>query len=407
MFKNNKAFLNIVMARLIINIADSLFYIISLWYISERSPFLTGIAVFCFTVPEGFLVFFGPLIDRFNPKKLLVGACSLQLIVLSALVICMELQFMNNIILLIMMLLSTSLSVITYPIEETMVPQLVQENELVKANSIIEITYKISDFLFNGISGLLISIFSIGILYKVNLLIFVLPLIILRMIQYKPEQEQRDETFSYHSYKKDLKEGIMALMKRKYIALVIPLVIINFFFSMTAVGMPFFARTFADGEIAYGLFLSVSAIGGFFGVVVVNIIKSFITSGKIITYGLFLQGIFWILMLAANNLYLSLIFLFICYSFFGATNIMLAALFQYMIPRTILGRANAAIDTAIAIAMPIGALLAGYCIEVFDIHWVMALYGIATIGASLVYRKDSEIYETNMETNHCKEYGVE
>lgn len=396
--RNNKSFTNIVLARLIINVADSLFYIISLWYISEQSPLLTGVAVFCFTVPESFLVFFGPMIDRFNPKKLLMGACFLQVGVLALVVILMDIGVMNHIVLLMLILLSTSLSVVTYPIEETMVPQLVQENQLVQANSIIEITYRVANFLFNGLSGILISLFSIGLLYKVNLIVFIFPLIFMKMIRYIWKEDDSEEPFNFTLYKKDLKEGLQILSQKKYLALVLPLIVINFFFSMTAVGMPFFARTFNQGEIAYGLFLSVSAIGGFFGILIVNVAKKFLTPGKIITYGLLLQGSFWILMVISQNLYISLVFLFICYTFFGATNIIFAALFQFMIPTDILGRANAAIDTAaIAIAMPIGALIAGYFIEILSVHWVMALYGMATLIASVVYRKDPDIYEVEME----------
>ena len=151
-----------MISRLLINIADSLFYIVTLWYISSKSPILTGVAVLCFTIPENFLIFIGPVIDRFNPKKILLVSSIAQVGLISFFLVLFKYSLVNTYMLLGLVLISTFLSAITYPIEETMVPQIVKKGQLVKANSIIEVTYKIADFLFNGIAGILVSIFRHG-----------------------------------------------------------------------------------------------------------------------------------------------------------------------------------------------------------------------------------------------------
>ncbi|MDT8716557.1 hypothetical protein IAI10_07805 [Clostridium sp. 19966] len=58
------------------------------------------------------------------------------------------------------MFMSSLTSNITYPIEDTIVPQIVDTKELVAANSLLTVTYKIFDSLFNGISGFMLVTFS-------------------------------------------------------------------------------------------------------------------------------------------------------------------------------------------------------------------------------------------------------
>lgn len=388
----NKSFILLVLTRLSINIADSLFYIITLWYISSQSPILTGVAVMCFTFPENLLVFVGPFVDRFNPKKILQISTLLQVSTIILLIVMLENGYESPILMMILIIISTFLSAVTYPVEETMVPQIVRKNQLLKANSIIEVTYKIANFLFNGLSGLLVCTFSIFFLYKLDLILFSIPLILLKMIDFEVE-DISEEKFDFTQYKIDLIDGIKFLSQKKFRDIIIPIIIINFFFTMTTVGMPFFARSFENPEIMFGLIMSISAIGGFCGIFVSNYLNSKLGAGKVITIGLILQGSFWIAMLLFSGNLISLPFLFISYVFFGSTNIMFGSLFQSMIPVKFLGRANAAIDTAITLAMPLGSLIAGYMIGVINLNYILIFYGLSSIISGVYYYNTKDIYE--------------
>lgn len=67
--RKNRSFLSLMLIRLIINFADSLFYIVAIWYTSKTlsSSYYTSLVVFLFMIPESLLIFAGPLIDRINP----------------------------------------------------------------------------------------------------------------------------------------------------------------------------------------------------------------------------------------------------------------------------------------------------------------------------------------------------
>ncbi len=73
MLFKNKNFQFLLWSRISSNIGDSIFYIVSMWAILEisRSPILTGVAGFLFTLPSIFNVLLGPLIDRSHPKKII------------------------------------------------------------------------------------------------------------------------------------------------------------------------------------------------------------------------------------------------------------------------------------------------------------------------------------------------
>ncbi len=112
----NKNFLLLVIARLVINFTDSLFYIICIWYTSKTlsSPYYTSLAIFLFLMPETLLFFIGPIIDRLNPEKILLFSLSIQLVLLGILVMLFNELEIN--LLLAIMLLSSFMSTITYPI---------------------------------------------------------------------------------------------------------------------------------------------------------------------------------------------------------------------------------------------------------------------------------------------------
>lgn len=387
----NKSFTLLVLTRLSINVADSLFYIITLWYISAQSPLLTGVAVMCFCIPENLLVFVGPFVDRFNPKKILQISSIIQISTIFILIILTENGYSKPILLMTLIIISTFLSAITYPVEETMVPQIVGKDQLVKANSIVEATYKIADFLFNGISGILVSAFSILFLYRVDLLIFSVPLIFITMIDFKIDAAH-EEKFDFSHYKKDLSDGIKFLWQKRFLEIIIPIIIINFFFTMTTVCMPFFARTFNSPEIMFGIIMSVSAVGGFVGIFASNYLNRHLGAGKIITYGLILQGSFWLIMILFSGNLIALPFLFISYIFFGSTNIMFSSVFQSLIPVNFLGRANSAIDTAITLAMPLGSVIAGILLEITQLRYILILYGISSITTGVYYFRTKHIY---------------
>ena len=134
---NNKSFYSLVMTRLTRNIADSLFYMLAIWYISEKSPLLTSLAMLCFTIPENIIIFLGPFIDRYNHKKILLFNTFAQVVLIIVLTLLLALNFLTTLPLLVIIFFSTMFGNLSYEVEDTIVPSIIAKEKLVKANSML------------------------------------------------------------------------------------------------------------------------------------------------------------------------------------------------------------------------------------------------------------------------------
>lgn len=387
-FMKDKNFSNLLIARLTRNIADSLFYMLAIWYISEKSPLLTSLAMMCFTIPENVIIFLGPFIDRYNHKKILLINSIIEIILVIILIVLLASNNLSIMPLFAIIFISTLLGNLNYEVEDTVIPNIVTEKNLVKANSMLEISYTITDSIFNGISGFLIASFSALVLYKLNIILFIIPVIFIKNLILPNHQNKRNNSkYNFKEYKNDLIGGVKILFQGNIKKIVIPLVFINFCFIMTSVATPFLSRQIENNAIIFGSLIVIKGIAGLIGACFLNFFEKYIDPGKAISVGLFLQGIAWLIMiLAQNNTVILFLMYFVSFIFFGASNILFTTSFQKIIPSEFLGRANTAIDAIITSAMPVGSLLAGFVLQKgVKLSFVMLPYGIVSVLVGIYY----------------------
>lgn len=385
MFSRN--FRNLVSTRLILNLIDSLIYMVVIWYAAKVSSRLEALLLLAFSIPQSLSIFFGPLIDRYSYKKILFISIASQFVFMAI----MTILYINDVLplwfMFVVVFLISLAGNIGYNVEEAIVPSIVNEDEIVRANSIMEITYSILDSVFNGIGGLLVVIFAISQLYTASTLLFILPLFFVSKLVLDNNKIEKVERYTFHEYKIDLKEGIRSVFDGDIKKLIIPLVIINLFYSMTTVTIPYFSSGINDTAALFGGILLLKGASGIIGAGLPAILDKFFDTTKAIAISLFLQGLLWIgLILFRQNNILMLSLYFISFIFFGATNILFTSLFQKNLSKDKYGRAFTAIDTFITLAMPIGYLLAGELIDQgVDIFIVMLPYGIVSVFVGLYY----------------------
>ena len=213
-FMKDKNFSNLLIARLTRNIVDSLFYMLAMWYISEKSPLLTSLAMMCFTIPENVIIFLGPFIDCYNHKKILLINSIIQIILVIILIVLLASNNLSIMPLFAIIFISTLLGNLNYEVEDTVIPNIVTEKNLVKANSMLEISYTITDSIFNGISGFLIASFSALVLYKLNIILFIIPVIFIKNLILPNHQNNRNNSkYNFKEYKNDLIGGVKILFQ--------------------------------------------------------------------------------------------------------------------------------------------------------------------------------------------------
>lgn len=383
----SRNFRNLISTRLILNLIDSLIYMVIIWYAAKISARLEALLLLAFTIPQSLSIFFGPLIDRYSYKKVLFISISSQFVLMAVMTILYTSNVLSLWITFIVVFLISLAGNIGYNVEEAIVPNIVNNDEIVKANSIMEITYSIFDSIFNGIGGLLVIIFTVSQLYIISTLLFILPLFFISKLVLVNNKIDNIECYTFDEYKIDLKEGIKSVFDGDIKKLIIPLVIINLFYSMTTITIPYFSSGINDTAALFGGILLLKGASGIIGAGVPAILDKFFTTKKSIAISLFLQGILWIgLILFRQNDFLMLSLYFTSFIFFGATNILFTSLFQKNLSKDKFGRAFTAIDTFITLAMPIGYLLAGELIEQgINIFVIMLPYGIISALVGVYY----------------------
>ncbi|GGP09030.1 MFS transporter [Oceanobacillus neutriphilus] len=381
MLFKNKNFQLLLWSRISSNIGDSIFYIVSMWAILEisGSPMLTGLAGFLFTLPSIFNVLFGPLIDRSNPKKLYIFASILQVLLLGVILITVGIGDMNVWMLLFIIFFLTIFSEVVYPIENVLIPKVVKKSQLVKANSVMSVAYQGLDFVFNGLSGILIGFLAISMLYSLNLVFFLIPIFLMLLLKVNISKEKREG--EGNNYKKELLEGLKVVNHPLLRAFLIPLTIINFLFAMILVTLPSFANQYGNGPSTYGLTIAFLGLGSMLGALFIDKFRTKQRLGIMMSAGFILSGCTWLLMVFSIQLseIIFYILLAISYAFIGAINVLFTVLFQKLPEEKMLGRVNTAIESIISFAMPIGSLAGGFLTELASPIFVLCLFGIGLI----------------------------
>ena len=395
-----KKYLNVyklLTGRVATNIADSLFYMAILWYFKEtgHSPLMVALI---FSIEAGIDIIsfgFGPLIDRLSVKKLLKYSTLIQ-IVISVIIACVLYLKQNNVIIDIFLLLlfgiSTILSSIIYPTEYKLLPVLVEKKDLLHFNGLFQVSYKILDLVLDGITTFIIATTSISITIIISAVIFTIAFFIYARVQINmlAKDVLKSEEYFTGSYLKDLQVGWVTLKSESnIIELILPLCVVNFFFGIYDVGLPYFAESYIhDSAIGYGGLLMVSSIGSILGALVIQHFKL----GKknmeaFITLCFLGAGIFRLLvpLTVKTSVIFALISSAISSLWITMMNIDFETLVQTSFSSAILGRIDTINDSILSLMIPLGTFGGSWIIEKFGSISTQYVYGVALLVSSIYY----------------------
>ncbi|WP_330988745.1 hypothetical protein [Staphylococcus pseudintermedius] len=131
------------MGRLISNFGDSLYSIgtMLLVYSLSHSPIYTGFALFLTSSTALIQVFLSPLLDRINPKKYLIYSQMLQGLLLLGIPLLHIIDHLTLSLLLLVMFIASLLNQMIYPIQLSLLPKILNENQLIDGNAYFSIAY--------------------------------------------------------------------------------------------------------------------------------------------------------------------------------------------------------------------------------------------------------------------------
>ena len=362
MFKN-KNFSILLFGRLITNFGDSIYSIatLTLIYSLTKSTFYSGITLFLISFTAILQIFISPIISKFNVKYFLIISQLLQAIILLVITYLIFIDKLHITTLIIFIVCISFINQIVYPIQLSLLPKIVKQQELVKANSLFSIAYQGSDALFNSIGGFIITVFGTIFAFIINSFTFFVNSILFIFLSSDLSKNEKTTNSTQENYLSKLSSGIKIWNKPLLKPLLIGIIIINFSTSSLLTVLPEYSET----SYFYGILLSASGLGILIGAFLSNtqILKNIRLSILYTTFTLGIALSWGTLSILNNNSIINKIINFSLFLFgwilIGILNIYSQTMIQCIISKD---KLDVAMSTMIGLSIafsPLGALIAG------------------------------------------------
>ena len=359
MFKN-KNFSILLFGRLITNFGDSIYSIatLTLIYTLTKSTFYSGITLFLISFTAILQIFISPLISKFNVKRFLIISQLFQAIILLAITYLIYVNNLQITMLIIFIVCISFINQIVYPVQLALLPKIVKQEDLIKANSLFSIAYQSSDALFNSIGGFIITVFGTIYAFIINSITFFINSFIFIFLS---NNLSKNTNTIQENYFTKLSSGIKIWNTPLLKPLLIGIIIINFSTSSLLTLLPEYSET----SYFYGILLSASGLGILIGAFLSNsqALKNIRLSTLYTTFTLGI-GLSWgALSIVNNNSITNKIINFSLFLFgwilIGILNTYSQTMIQCIISKD---KLDVAMSTMIGLSIafsPLGALLAG------------------------------------------------
>ena len=359
MFKN-KNFSILLFGRLITNFGDSIYSIatLTLIYTLTKSTFYSGITLFLISFTAILQIFISPLISKFNVKRFLIISQLFQAIILLAITYLIYVNKLQITMLIIFIVCISFINQIVYPVQLALLPKIVKQEDLIKANSLFSIAYQGSDAFFNSIGGFIITVFGTIYAFIINNITFFINSAIFIFLS---NDLSKNTNSIQENYFTKLSSGIKIWNTPLLKSLLIGIIIINFSTSSLLTILPEYSET----SYFYGILLSASGLGILIGAFLSNkkILKNIRLGTLYITFAFGIAVSWGLLSILNNNSITNRIINFSLFLFgwilIGILNTYSQTMIQCVISKD---KLDVAMSTMIGLSIafsPLGALMVG------------------------------------------------
>lgn len=366
---------------------------------------MMGVFTFLSWVPIlGIAPFSGILGDRWNRKKIMVNmdfARGILILILAYLAITNN---MSIYILFIAQVFISLMDSIFASSTQAMIPELVREEDLMRANSVIG-SINSSSLIIGPVLGAMIFGFGgIKLIFLINGISFIISAFSELFINYKSMSKSK-EKISLDIVKSDFKEGFGFLKSnRSLFTLLIFFCSINFLMNPAfVIIMPYaFKEVIGFSDQVYGVLQSMFMGGVLVGNVILAVLLAKKSSKRLIKSGLFgmvLLNIFFAFTIFPNSiayfggpsilLMLIISAEFIVMGIFNALlNTPIQTNFQKLIPNNLRSRVSSVMMVITQAGVPLGSVIYGILLDTIQVHslyiTISILFTVLTIGFLLI-----------------------
>ncbi|MDI6600316.1 MAG: MFS transporter [Thermoanaerobacteraceae bacterium] len=365
----NRSFDFLWCARTISLLGDAIFEIglTLLIYDKTGSTIAMGMNLIMFFLPSWIFGFIGGIAaDRYDRKTIMVLSDMTRggiLLILPA--------FINNAnwsligIYIITFLLST-IGQFYRPASGSILPQIVDGDSLVLANSALNTTTQIIGIVGPALTGIIVRLFgTIATIYADSLSFFIGALLTL-FIHTELRVDKTTEAKGFKLFFTDLSRGITYVAGKKDLKLMLILMfILNGLLGPLNVVLPVYSNHALKMEVTgYSMMLSGFSVGSLIGAAVVNIIVKYLGFGMLIGAGIVAIGVGLATMGIFENLYYAVFTMAVVGVGAGILNVIISVLIQKTTPGDFLGRVLSTLGvigtTTVPLSIAVASVLLSY-----------------------------------------------
>jgi MFS family permease len=343
------------------------------WELTGNELF-SGLAGFLTLAPAALQFLFGPLVDRWPLRRLLVATQLLQGLLVLVMPLAAATGNLSVWVVLALMPLLSLLNQLAYPAETAALPRIVDRDELVGANSLFALAYQGVDAAFTAVAGLLVAAVGAVAVFALDAVTFAVAAALFATLSVRPARDTGVTTGvdavtdggepvdggaagAPAGYLAELREGIDYLRGTFLVAMVGGSLVINFALGATLAVLPSYAASVA-GPAGYGLLMTALGAGVLVGALSAATVAG-VAFGRLAVAAFLVSGVAWLGAVAVGWLPGTVALLVVALVPVGLTNVLILSAVQATVPEGLLGRVTAVLGSASTAATPFGALAGG------------------------------------------------
>lgn len=394
---HNTTFARLLAGRIITDAGDSLYYIGSMWLVYDLtgSTFYTGIAGALLQVPNALSFLVGPLVDRWQLRRILLGTQLINGLGVLIVPAVATLGYLSVWWILILMPLLDFVNGFVYPAQNAALPQVVSKDKLTRANSMFTASIRTVGMITNAAAGFLISAIGAIALFILDAATFALAGLLflgVTISSNSPDETNLESSettevdtagTSDDSYLANLWGGISYIRGSALSVILVGMMLGNFVSVAVNVVLPAYAASIG-GPAVYGLLMAAIGAGNLAGAAGAFLIEEYSISDIAVGANL-VSGVLWIGVVTISGVIPTLILLFAAVMPIGAFNVIYGSMYQAAVDDSLLGRVSSLTRTLSSAMMPLGAIIGGGAASVISSQGVLYLVGAVHVVLAVFY----------------------
>ncbi len=371
------------LAQMISTAGDAIYQLALIWLVLDitGSSTITGLIAMSAYLPAMlFGLYAGVLSDRYNRIALIIFSNVSQALTVIIIPLLIFNQYTNIALIGSLAFIRACFSTLFPPAFNAFIPTIIEKKYLVRINSILSSSAQLAYLIGPASAGVLLGIISLPYLFVIDASSFLVAVLLFTLVIKPPQPLKNPEQ---HSSMKELLAGLAYIAKNKSLGHLLVLTSINniFIMGLAIVGTPILVRNALNGTVVqYAFVESGLAFGMLLGSVLIYKFGHLMNNGKILLFGMILDGLTYMLFFFAQSIAFVMIFIVIHALGIPFITISRTTIIQRHVPNKYHGRLFSMVHLSVVGITAIASAIIGILAAFIDIRVIFLCSGF---GAAL------------------------